>query len=58
MSEDSADGFVMLDGKELTIYTNAEIGSVAKIGIKQSDGMKALVITKKSEQTIVFTYQG
>ena len=37
---------------------NASVGATAKIGIKQSGGTKALVITKKTADTIVIMYQG
>ena len=42
----------------ITIVVLAAVGAIAKIGIKQSDGTKALIITKKTADTIVIMYQG
>lgn len=58
LSNDSTEGFATLDGKTLTLYSDAEVGATAKIGIKQSGGTKALIITKKTADTIVIMYQG
>jgi len=35
----------------------APVGATAKLGIKQSGGTKALVITKKTADTVVILYQ-
>lgn len=58
LSQDSTSGFAQLDGNNLVLSSNTEVGATAKIDIKQSGGTKALVITKKTAETIVITYQG
>jgi len=58
LSQDSTTGFAQLDGNELVLSADAAVGETAKIGIKQSAGTKALVITKKTADTIVIMYQG
>lgn len=58
LSQDSTTGFAQLDGNELVFSADAAVGATAKIGIKQSAGTKALVITKKTADTIVIMYQG
>ena len=57
LSQDSTAGFAQLDGNDLVLDANAAVGATAKIGIKQSDGTKALLITKKTADTIVIVYQ-
>ncbi len=58
LSQDSTSDFVQLNGSSLVLNTDAAVGATAKIGIKQSGGTKALVITKKTVDTIVIIYQG
>ncbi len=58
VKDDSTEGFVILDGNALTFSSDAPIGATAKIGIKQSGGTKALLITKKTKDTITIKYQG
>ncbi len=58
LGEDSTEDFVSLDGKILRINPNAAVGATAKLGIKQGGGNKALIITKKTNDTIIFKYQG
>ena len=58
LSDDSTAGFVTLDGTNLTFDPTAPVGAVAKVGIKQSGGTKALVITKETADTIVIGYRG
>ncbi|MBQ3251643.1 MAG: hypothetical protein IJB02_00155 [Oscillospiraceae bacterium] len=58
LSKDSASGFAKLDGNSLMLSTDAPVGATAKIGIKQSAGTKALLITKKTADTVVIMYQG
>ncbi|MBO5867487.1 MAG: hypothetical protein J6Q54_01105, partial [Oscillospiraceae bacterium] len=58
LSSDSTTGFVKLEGNALHFDPDAAVGAVAKIGIKQSGGTKALMITKKTADTIMIVYQG
>ncbi len=58
LSRDSTEGFAQLDGNMLEISAEAAVGASAKIGIKQSGSTKALVITKKTADTVVIMYQG
>lgn len=58
LSSDSTNGFVTLSGSNLILSPDAAVGATAKIGIKQSDGNKTLVITKKTTDTVVITYKG
>lgn len=57
LSKDSTEGFAKLDGNTLVFAPDAAIGSTAKLAIKQSGATKALVITKKTADTIVIMYQ-
>lgn len=56
-SEDSTKGFVKLENGVLTLSPAAKVGAVATLGIKTSAGKRTLVITKKTAQTVVITYQ-
>ena len=47
-----------LDGSVLTIDPSAPVGAVLRIGIRQSGGdLRTLTITKKTADTLVFTYK-
>lgn len=58
LSQDSTPGFVQLNGNALLLDANAPVGATAKIGVKQSDSTIALLITKKTADTIMIAYQG
>lgn len=58
LSSDSTNNFVKPDGNKLVLSPDAPVGATAKIGIKQSGDTKALVITKKTADTVVLMYQG
>lgn len=58
ISEDSTAGFAVLDGATLTLSADAAVGATAKIGIRQTEGSKALVVTKKTADTVVIMYRG
>ena len=57
LSKDSTEGFVQLENNALIFDENAPVGATAKLGIKQSGGIKALVITKNTADTVVILYQ-
>ena len=58
LSDDSTPAFVTLEGNRLFISPDAELGAVAKLGVKLSGGAKSLLITKKTADTVVITYKG
>lgn len=58
LSSDSTEGFVQQEGNTLVFSPDAAVGATAKLGIKQSGGTKALVITKKTADTLVIMYKG
>lgn len=58
LSQDSTGGFATLEGSVLSFASEAPVGAVAKLGIQQNGGTKALHIVKKTADTIVITYQG
>jgi len=58
VGKDATAGFVQLDGNTLVLLPKAGVGATAKIGIKQAGGTKALVVTKKTADTVELMYQG
>ncbi|MBR3836978.1 MAG: hypothetical protein IKJ74_02420 [Clostridia bacterium] len=58
LSADSTQGFITLEGSRLILSSSAAVGATAKIGIKQSGGTKALILTKKTAETVEIQYRG
>lgn len=57
LSKDSTAGFVQLDGNTLVFDPEAAVGASARIRIKQQEGSRALVMTKKTADTIAILYR-
>lgn len=58
IGQGSTDGFAAVSGNTLTFDPNAAVGSSIQLGIKVSSGnMRILAITKKTENTYVFSYK-
>ncbi len=57
LSGDSDRNFARLEGTRLTLSPDAAVGASAKIGIKQSDGNKVLIVTKKEQNSFTILYQ-
>ena len=57
ISRDSTPGFAQLEGSSLMLSADAAVGAAAKISIAQAANTRVLVITKKTANTVVITYQ-